>query len=257
MGFAAICDLHWEVKVNSLLFWETVIQRVFASQGFTDLSSINSSFLKSEKVETLTNEEIKLRLDQVLKELSRIGCLYVLLSTLSDDCDFQVIEKSAQILSRFLEVLKHFDFFKPVEYSPSCRLPIKRKHNESESPQTTKSFDRIVNNAAPSVDAEVASASYCIAHSNAVIDEIVNEMDINLLVSVHEKREIISPSQDKVVLKEIKAESFLIQMQSFSAERFLENKKKWLVHKGSDLKSLLDDIITLNAASDTNIMDCY
>ncbi|KAK6643019.1 hypothetical protein RUM43_004522 [Polyplax serrata] len=260
MTFTATCDLHWEVKVNSLLFWQAVIQRIFADQGMIDGSFPKVTFSKeNKKIVTLTNDEIKLRLSKALTQLSRIGCLHVILSAMYDECDFQVVEKSVEILIDFLAVLKRYGIIKARGDQPSNRaLPIKRKHTDFQSPEMSKSVCKVVADDDDGSEMKTAGVeeSRKTSESDAVIEEIVNEMDINLLVSVQRSKERETQEEKKLVLQEVKPEIFLMQMQDFECDKFLEDKKKWLTNS-NDLKSLINDIILVKSGSETNLMDCY
>jgi hypothetical protein len=78
MAYAAMSDLHWEVKVNALEFWEKVIQKQMSDQGMIDGIFPSVTFSKeNRKIVLLTENEIKLRLNKVLGELARIRCLQV------------------------------------------------------------------------------------------------------------------------------------------------------------------------------------
>jgi hypothetical protein len=78
MARAAMCDLHWEVKVNALQFWEKVIEQQMSNQGMIDGIFPSVTFSKeNRKIVTLTETEIRTRLNKVLEELSRIRCLQV------------------------------------------------------------------------------------------------------------------------------------------------------------------------------------
>ena len=78
MACSAVSDLHWEVKVNALEFWEKVIERQMSDQGMIDGVFPSVTFSKeNRKIVLLTENEIKLRLNKVLGELARIRCLQV------------------------------------------------------------------------------------------------------------------------------------------------------------------------------------
>jgi len=78
MACAAVSDLHWEVKVNALEFWEKVIERQMSDQGMIDGVFPSVTFSKeNRKIVLLTENEIRLRLNKVLVELARIRCLQV------------------------------------------------------------------------------------------------------------------------------------------------------------------------------------
>jgi hypothetical protein len=83
MAYAAVSDLHWEVKVNALEFWEKVIEQHLSDQGMIDGVFPSVTFSKeNRKIVSLTENEIKLRLNKVLGELARIRCLQVSSQTL-------------------------------------------------------------------------------------------------------------------------------------------------------------------------------
>jgi hypothetical protein len=89
MAFAAVSDLHWEVKVNALQFWEKVIQRQMSDQGMIDGVFPSVTFSKeNRKIVLLTEDEIKLRLNKVLGELARNRCLQVSVHKLRRACRF-------------------------------------------------------------------------------------------------------------------------------------------------------------------------
>jgi len=72
-----VSDLHWEVKVNALQFWEKVIERQMSDQGMIDGVFPSVTFSKNRKIVLLTENEIRLRLNKVLEELAQIRCLQV------------------------------------------------------------------------------------------------------------------------------------------------------------------------------------
>jgi len=82
MAYAAVSDLHWEVKVNALEFWEKVIERQMSNQGMIDGVFPSVTFSKeNRKIVLLTRNEIKSRLSKVLGELARVRCLQVSVQT--------------------------------------------------------------------------------------------------------------------------------------------------------------------------------
>jgi hypothetical protein len=97
MAYAALSDLHWEVKVNALVFWEKVIERQMSDQGMIDGVFPSVTFSKeNRKIVLLTENEIKLRLNKVLGELARIRCLQVSTQTVGRGelaCSYQHFEE--------------------------------------------------------------------------------------------------------------------------------------------------------------------
>ncbi|KAL0279262.1 UNVERIFIED_CONTAM: hypothetical protein PYX00_000864 [Menopon gallinae] len=250
MGYAAVNDLHWEVKVNALFFWEKVIQKQFTDQGMIDGFFPSITFSKdNKKIVSLTADEIKLRLRKVLAELSNIGCLYVLITTLKDDYDFKVVQKSAQILTDLIEILKRYDLLEKQSVAPpSDKCSVKRKTSHEGSPEK-----KIVHTF-PVGGIEEDE----ITKSNRIIQDIVNEFDVSLLENVYNPNRTINPSEiDNFSLKEIKPELFLNEIQNININSFLNAKRKWLLSREDDLNELLSDMLTLSVECETNILDCY
>lgn len=257
LGRSATYDLHWEVKVNSLCFWEKVIQHSLANQGMIDGFFPSVTFSKEhKKIVTLTNEEIKLRLNKVLNELSSIGCLYVLLTTLNDDCDFHVVQKSAQIIKDFLGILKRYEIIKSSFGEPNKNSG-KRKTSDEGCCEKRKPVNNSVNLPCNLEKEKMITDDDIGAKSDRIIEDIVNEMDINLLVSVCNPYKDNENMQCEVLVKKVKPEIFLNEMEAFDINNFLNEKRKWLADSGDDLSTLLNDILTVHSECDTNILDCY
>lgn len=63
---ATVTDLHWEVKVKALCFWDKSICNRLQDQGMIDGSFPSVTFSKeNRKIVTLTENEIKNRLNKV------------------------------------------------------------------------------------------------------------------------------------------------------------------------------------------------
>ncbi|KAJ8953909.1 hypothetical protein NQ318_019149 [Aromia moschata] len=109
MTHAATADLHWEVKVNALLFWEKVITFHLTHQGMIDGVFPKVTFSKEHrKIVTLNEHEVRKRLIQVLNQLSETGCLAVLVTAMRDDCDVEVIKAATKITDKFVRLLKDY-----------------------------------------------------------------------------------------------------------------------------------------------------
>lgn len=75
---AAVFDLHWEVKINALMFWDHFVKSHLTDQGMLDDSFPNVTFSKEHrKIMALNETEIKRRLNKALDELARQSCLGV------------------------------------------------------------------------------------------------------------------------------------------------------------------------------------
>lgn len=122
MAFSATLDLHAEVRRKGLLFWQEVIGELLRNQGMIDGSFPNVTFSKeNRKIVTLTEIEIKRRLNKVLLQLGETGCLGVLLSALQDDCDLGVVKEAVCITKRFLALLNQYNV--NLKDSSACRSP--------------------------------------------------------------------------------------------------------------------------------------
>lgn len=250
MGYAAVNDLHWEVKVNALIFWEKVIQKLIADQGMLHgLYQTSMSFKDNIKTASLTTEEIKLRLEEVLSELSKTGCLFVLITTLKDDYDFQVVKKSAQILTDLTELLRRYDFFqKPSLDSQSDKCSIKRKLSHEDF------LEKKMLHTLSDREIEEDKAT----KSNSVIQDIINEFDVSLLEYVYTQNKIINSSEiDTFSLKQVKPDQFLNEIQNMNINNFLKAKSKWLLGREDDLNELLNDMLALSIECENNTLDCY
>ena len=91
LAHCAVNDFYWEVKVNALEFWRSVICRQFVYHGMIDGTFPAVTFSREhKKIITLTEKEIHLRLKKALNELSLRGCLGILISC------FQEYQKLSQ-----------------------------------------------------------------------------------------------------------------------------------------------------------------
>lgn len=78
MANVVLSDLHWEVKVNALNFWELIIEHQMNDQGMIDGVFPQVTFSKEHrKIINLTPATIQERLRKVLVGLSQNGCLHV------------------------------------------------------------------------------------------------------------------------------------------------------------------------------------
>lgn len=109
MTIAATVDLHCAVKIKSLEFWNDVIGERLKNQGMIDGDFPDVTFSKErKKIVRLDEDEIKRRLNIVLNELNINGCLEVLVKTIQDDPDIEVIEVAVKITKQFVELLKKY-----------------------------------------------------------------------------------------------------------------------------------------------------
>ncbi|GLH12645.1 Uncharacterized protein GBIM_17360 [Gryllus bimaculatus] len=283
MVIAAVKDLHWEVQVNALDFWQKVIEQQMSNQGMIDGVFPSVTFSKeNRKIVTLTAKEIKVRLGKVLEELARLGCLQVLLTTI-EDCNHQVVTKAVLIVQYISKLLsQHGVLSSPSEekdkkilpdvVSSSCKksdisvpqcVPVLDTFGAdySESYRPAQKVARLVRNgeiessyAVPSHD----NSEMCFNSSDQVIDAIVKESDISLLQRVYQDQLNINDQEErKMVSKCITSEEFLAKLSEINLTKHVASRSEWLDYCCDDLSSLLDDILASSIGRESNAVDCY
>lgn len=71
-------DLHWEVKISALDFWDAIQEKTFISVGMVDGKFPEVIFSKEKKkIVQITPTEVSLRVNSAMRHLSSNGCLYV------------------------------------------------------------------------------------------------------------------------------------------------------------------------------------
>lgn len=237
MASAVTHDLHWEVKVNSLHFWDKVICNEMSNQGMIDGVFPSVTFSKEhKKIVTLTEPEIQSRLNKVLINLSEVGCLGVLLAAMQDECDLQVSKKSVEITKKLTDVLKKHNTL----------------NNSNGSSDISRSCWDTFNNLSRTVSNETDTTM-----SDNIIESIVNSTDMNLLGSVYKD----AFKMDHVV-NDVPKELVIIKPEDFKnfiakdLDLMVDERSKWL-ESVDDLNSLLDDILQSYEDNDVNSMDCY
>lgn len=234
MVYAVTSDLHWEVKSNALCYWSKAINNRLANQGMIDGSFPSVTFSKeNRKIVTLTDTEIKNRLNKVLVELSKCGCLGVLVAAMQDESDLEVAKKAVKITKQLAELLN----LHTVNSENACITPT--------SPKAVMDTFNLV------------SSSPTTRFSEDVINEIVNCRDVNLLANVYIKDEGSCPVTNgaEVQLKIVTPKEFLDFIQR-NLDDLIVEREKWL-DKIDDLGSLLDDMLKTYDDDDMNAMDCY
>lgn len=144
MTTAATMDLHWEVKINALQFWDKIIWEHLTEQGMIDKNFPEVTFSKEcRKIITLNDDEIKKRLNKVLNELNKIGCLNILTKIIQEDSDFEVVEKAIVITKNLVELLKKHKVISCLETKSICQNRIR---HEDFFDLIRHDLDRIVEN---------------------------------------------------------------------------------------------------------------
>ncbi|KAL7307989.1 hypothetical protein TKK_0000077 [Trichogramma kaykai] len=243
MAIAAVNDLHWEVKLNALLFWRLFMKNCLTDQGMQDDCFPPNLFCKEvRKIIILNEDEIKRRLTKTLDLLASHCCLGVLLTTLHDQSDFEVTKLAAMVIIELRTILTRYKIDAPIETKPEEIIPIIEKLEVKSN--TRKGLDE--------------------REMDAVIDDIILTSDTNLLPTLSsqpEEQDIAEiEKNNKKVLAElalVDRKKFLQEIMPFDFDSYIKKKSEWLKTYTSSFNSVLEDIITLSDNDDMNVMDCY
>jgi hypothetical protein len=100
--------------------------------------------------------------------------------------------------------------------------------------------------------------------SDQVIEAIVNETDMNLLADVYRDNLHVGNSVCNVNTNfsldtevNVGADEFLSAISKLNLSDMVTQKTQWLDYCAGDLGSLLDDILSSHADTESNAMDCY
>ncbi|KAG4077805.1 hypothetical protein HA402_011234 [Bradysia odoriphaga] len=248
LAYCAVSDLHWEVKTSVLAFWKIVITRQFHQHGVVDGGFPAVIFSKQhKKIITLTQKEILSRLDNVLGELSALGCLGILLECLTDDCDLEVLRIAIAIIKDMMAFLNKYNYLESNTLSETV---------------TTE------NGPATSVNCIVESETgECIAEpyldSDSVIESIISANDINLLATAYENQ--LNFNGENVALideqyfkqfNKVTALDFIRRISAVDLDGLHERRLKW-IEKNDSFSSLLDDISFSLKIDNLSSADCY
>lgn len=243
MIYSSTTDLHWEVKVRALDFWDKVIKNHLQNQGMIDGSFPNVTFSREHrKIVTLTDSEIRKRLLKVLSQLSSIGCLGVLMSAIKDDCDMEVSKTAVKITQRLVELFKKYNV-RSDGSTPTSPLP-------TENGMSTASVSSGI-----SVDESMDSPSNHHELNEEIINQIVNSKDVCLLKNVYAPSEYSSVSNYDIQVRKIVTPNEFLEFTQQDLNTIINEKKNWL-NGIEDLGSLLDDMLK-TYEDDVNNMDCY
>lgn len=255
--YCAVRDLHWEVKIKSLEFWQIIIKQQFRAQGVIDGSFPLVTFSKEKKkIVNLTPKEIISRLTKILDNLSSYGCLNVLLACIEDDVDLSVVRASITVIKTLIEFLDKHNYWDEIQVqdqtSDTRLLPIidtnyselnatrpePRKDVESKGPEETKQSDE-------------------------VIQSIVSSQDINLLATTYANQLNVEPDTENEFdaqyykkYTNVTATIFLQKIKSTILEDLIRVRTDWMEHTES-FASLLNDMLYSLKIDDVNDIDCY
>ncbi|XP_075145568.1 integrator complex assembly factor Brat1 [Haematobia irritans] len=285
-----ISDLHWEVKVEALRFWELEFKKQFTDQGMIDGTFPTVTFSKEyKKIVTLNEKEIKLRIMKVFQKLSQRGCLGVILKCLKEDCDLEVLKTAVCLVHNLLEQLKKYNFESLVEElkeassstsssnaASTTSTPIASPVNElviDNDPFTMTDNNNMLYISPPSTSLQAETPTTILKEKqDEAIDYILESQDINILVAQYEQKMILMkdnasldgetslPPIDTNLYKSytsVDIKEFMQTIQSLDLNSLLKNHNEWLLGSESFI-SLLDDIIVaIKCEDDSLFADCY
>jgi hypothetical protein len=204
----------------------------------------------------------------------------VLLSALRDH-DLQVVYKAADIIMTLNKVLMRHGLvpnadapqplpdlvsncvkptnsnFKGVYDSFGCEV------NSCLTPTNKTNHTRTTN--MDSGEGEIATVrSRLTDDSDEVIESIVNETDINLLADFYRDYLNVGNNASSVTTDfsfdsevNVSAKEFLSAISKLNLSEMVTQKTQWLDYCSNNLGSLLDDILSSHADTESNAMDCY
>jgi BRCA1-associated ATM activator 1 len=272
IAHCAVNDFYWEVKVNALGFWSTVICRQFTHQGMIDGTFPAVTFSKEhKKIITLTDKEIQLRLRKVLNELSLRGCLGILMACMQDS-DLEVVRKVITVVEKLLRYLSKYNFIEEYNKSKNgttesvIKPVIDSNYSEFFNNNLAEDKNPIVrNNADFSKTTEITmsqdNGDCC--PNDMIIDSIVQEQDLVLLSNNYKANlnltceDVKMGKIDENLFKKyatVSTDEFLHFINNTDLAKVIENKSDWLQHC-ENFSTLLDDV--LRSFGHNVDLDCY
>ncbi|CRK88217.1 CLUMA_CG001998, isoform A [Clunio marinus] len=268
----AVNDFYWQVRVNALGFWRTVICRQFSHQGMIDGTFPAVTFSKEhKKIITLNDKEIHLRLRKVLNELSLRGCLGILISCLQDS-DLEVIKVAVAIVDRIMIYLNKYNFVeeynkskKPTTVSVDPVKPvIDSNYSEFENNLHETKGPVVRNNAdfRKKTEVSISKENGECCPDDTIIDLIVQSDDILLLtnkckMNLQVTCEISMGKIDENLFKKyatVSPDEFLDFVTKTNFDELIKEKSEWLKHS-ENFSTLLDDV--LRSFGISMDLDCY
>ena len=286
LAHCVISDLHWEVKLEALRFWELEFKKQFTNQGMIDGTFPTVTFSKEyKKIVTLTEKEINLRILKVFNELSQRGCLGVILKCLQEEYDLEVLKAAVCMVHCLLERLKKYNFESLVESldkynSPTSSSSAPSTPISTPSPLSTKSMELnidfsyrnvpiVTNNNTHEPLTEIEQAK-----SDEVIESILSSQDINLLAASYETQMQLNNNVNKTSTNiedksnhidtdlykdytSVDVKEFMQTIKSIDLDQLLKKHNDWFLCSESFI-SLLDDIIfSIKQEDESLFADCY
>lgn len=266
LAHCVLSDLHWEVKLEALHFWELELNKQFTNQGMIDGTFPTVTFSKEhKKIVTLTEKEIHLRILKVFNSLSKRGFLDIILKCLHDECDLEVIKAAVCMIHCLLQQLEKYNFESLVESMEKLPVP----NNNNTTKQATSASTMEVEENAVAGEVLNASSSLSVAEhskSDEVIESILSSQDVNLLAAAYSEKMQLNGNNvaetrciDAQLYKNytsVGVKEFIDTIKSMDLKQLVKNQD-WLLVSESFL-SLLDDIICMMNQQDESLFaDCY
>lgn len=242
MIYCGAMDLHWEVRINALKFWDRTLEKCFIAEGYSDGSFPTQIFsTKLRKIVKLDQNSIKTKIGSALDEFGRLGGFGVVLANLEETTDTEVMKVAVQIITKLNKRLEKYDFKASNQEEPSEEPPLKQVKVTTES--------------SPVI-------------SETILDSVVDSDDINLLISTHHNaltNDKAGQRYDETICQpftKITANHFLNAVHDRNFESHIESKINWNDYTTDSFESLLDDILYSfkeyeTNHTDVNGMDCY
>lgn len=230
MSYSATIDLHWEVKIKALGFWDAVIEEQLKHQGMIDGSFPSVTFSKeNRKIVTLTDTEVQKRLNKALVHLSDCGCLGVLISAIQDDCDIEVVKQAVDITKKLVVLTKQYNVS-----SATCKtIGCTSSTLSVSSPGSSISSEEIINN-------------------------LLNYKDFPTSSVASPTVSVVSFGSRSTSSVKIVSPTYFMDFVQQDLDQLVNARKQWL--NGMDsFSSILDDMLKSydEIHQDINSMDCY
>lgn len=242
----AVNDLYWEVKVQALKFWTSVIRRHFTNQGMIDGTFPQVTFSKEKKkIVTLTDKEIVLRIEKILSELSSCGCLAVLVHCLNDQCDMEVVKATVKLTKKLFNCFNKYDYINKMSST-----------SETTSGQPTNDKPILLDSS------ESPAFVVDLKTMESVIDSITSTDDINLLAFNYQNQNNGQISEGRTVdvnyykeFAKVTPLEFINKVKIIDIDKLVSIKDDW-VKETESFSSLLDDMLSGVSGFQANV-DCY
>ncbi|XP_063703720.1 uncharacterized protein LOC134833353 [Culicoides brevitarsis] len=212
MIYCGAVDLHWEVRINALRFWDHLLDQCFTAEGYSDYGFPPQCFsTKLKKIVTLNENSIKAKLTTILQEFQQHGGFGVLLANLEETTDTEVMKVAVQIINKLKKRLEKYDF------TGSAGMEIETNN------ETLPNAEIFQVEAGPAV-------------SETILDSVVDSDDINLLVNAHQNalnndREghRFDKTDFEAVMK-VTADAFLNAIKDKDFESIIESRVRETYH---------------------------